>query len=273
VVKMLGEVRKCEWYIGTSGFSFSDWIGTVYPNNIKNSEMFTYYWQHYGFNCVELNFTFYQMPSHKTIISLLRKSPGGFKFAIKLHGSITHDGTLSNIDNFIKNTRIIEEEEKLIGYLAQFPYTFKFNTENIDFLRKLAEKLREYDLFIEFRNSSWVKRDEIFYLKEEFSNLYFVIVDLPKIPGLYPLYIDYSKNDKLLYLRMHGRNPNWFKTDEKLRYDYNYSDEELLDITNLILHFFAPTRLVFFNNCYRGQALKNALSFRKHVGGEVIGIF
>jgi len=261
------------WYIGTSGFSFNDWIGTVYPENIKNNEMFTYYWQKYGFNAVELNFTFYQIPSYRTIISLLRKAPPDFEFALKLHKSITHNMELSNIDNFVKNTIVIHEEGKLIGYLAQFPYSFRFHFENVEFLKKLAHRVSNFDLFVEFRNSSWVNRDEVFGVVEHFPKVHIVIPDLPNIAGLYTFNTDYSKHDKIIYLRLHGRNQNWFVADEKTRYDYDYKEIELESIANSIMALPASTRFVFFNNCYRGQALKNAVLFREYVGGESIGIF
>ncbi|SDH50310.1 Uncharacterized conserved protein YecE, DUF72 family [Fervidobacterium changbaicum] len=266
--------KNMTWFIGTSGFSFSDWVGTVYPDYIKPGEMFTYYWQHYGFNAVELNYTFYQMPSYRTIVSLLRKSPPGFKYAVKLHGSITHEKNLENVQEFLRSTDIIKQEGKLIGYLAQFPYMFKYSKENVDFLKRLAETMTGAELFIEFRSSTWVERDDIVLLIQEFeSQVHVVVVDLPKLPGLYPFNTFYNIDEDSTYIRLHGRNSNWFTADEKTRYDYNYSDSELREIADEISSLASSKRFVFFNNCYRGQALKNALLFRTLVGGEKIGIF
>jgi len=256
-----------KWYIGTSGFSFDDWISTVYPADIKKGEMFTYYWQYYGFNCVELNFTFYQMPSRKTILNLLRRAPAGFKFAIKLHGSITHEKEINNVQDFLKACNIVSEEGKMIGYLAQFPYGFKYTDDNLGYINKLIEHFKTENLFLEFRHISWVDKLELF---ESCDNIYIAIPDLPRIGGLFPL----IKSKKgTIYLRLHGRNPNWFTADEKTRYDYNYSEEELKDLINTVFPETFQKAYVFFNNCYRGQALKNALTFRNLVGGEKIGIF
>ncbi|MFN3692082.1 MAG: DUF72 domain-containing protein [Fervidobacterium sp.] len=261
------------WYIGTSGFSFKDWAGTIYPEGIKQSEMFTYYWQHYGFNALEINFTFYKMPTVRSLVNLLRKSPNRFKFAIKLHGSITHEGNAENLKDFLRVTRIYEEENKLLGYLAQFPYGFRKRQENISYLMKLIDIFykssltRVSPLFLEFRHEGWINFiDEI--LKNE--NVYIVIPDLPKLKGMFPnIKIDQS----IVYLRLHGRNENWFTADEKTRYDYFYSDFELREIISLTLPDNFEKAYVFFNNCYRGQALKNALKFRELVGGEKIDIF
>uniref|UniRef100_A0A7V4KDI7 DUF72 domain-containing protein n=1 Tax=Fervidobacterium pennivorans TaxID=93466 RepID=A0A7V4KDI7_FERPE len=274
--KMDEKEKRVIWFIGTSGFSFSDWVGTVYPDYIKSSEMFNYYWQNYGFNAVELNYTFYQMPSYRTIVSLLRKSPPGFKFAVKLHSSITHDGNIENLEEFLKNTNIIKQEGKMVGYLAQFPYAFKYSGEHVEFLKKLAEEITSKDtqLFIEFRNSTWAKRDDVWILLKEFSPYFhIVVVDLPKLPGLYPFNTEYNANEDITYIRLHGRNPNWFTADEKTRYDYNYSESELEEIAGELFSLPSTKRFVFFNNCYRGQALKNAVMFRTLVGGEKIGIF
>lgn len=256
-----------KWYIGTSGFSFDDWIGTVYPPDIKKSEMFTYYWQYYGFNSVELNFTFYRMPSRKTILNLLRRAPAGFKFAIKLHSSITHEREITNIQEFFKSCNVIGEEGKMIGYFAQFPYSFKCTHDNLEYINKLLEHVKTERLFLEFRHVSWVEKTD---LLESHNNVYIVIPDLPTISGLFHLIK--AKKD-IIYLRLHGRNTKWFTADEKTRYDYNYSEEELKEIIDIVFHEKFQRAYVFFNNCYRGQALKNALTFRNIVGGEKIGIF
>ncbi|ODN30474.1 DUF72 domain-containing protein [Fervidobacterium thailandense] len=249
------------WYIGTSGFSFEDWIGTVYPSDTRREEMFTYYCQVYKFNAVELNFTFYQMPSWKTILRLLRKSLPGFKFSVKVHGSITHEGNLDNISPFLENTKILAEEGKMIGYLAQFPYSFKKSPENEEFLFRLAERISP--LFVEFRHDSWVEFCEKH--SEQFS---FVAVDLPKIANLFPFLVF---NKGTVYVRFHGRNKNWFQADEKTRYDYDYSENELTEFVSVLNVPWIQTRYVFFNNCYRGQALRNALKFREMVGGSRAG--
>jgi len=59
--------------IGTSGFSFPDWKGTVYPKKIKQSEMLAYYEQELGFNVCELNYTFYRLPDPYTMERMSRR--------------------------------------------------------------------------------------------------------------------------------------------------------------------------------------------------------
>ncbi|MBC7123441.1 MAG: DUF72 domain-containing protein, partial [Pseudothermotoga sp.] len=62
-------------YVGTSGYSFSDWIGEVYPEGISRSNMLRYYASVWRFNAVELNFTYYALPTYRTIVSMLRRTP------------------------------------------------------------------------------------------------------------------------------------------------------------------------------------------------------
>lgn len=244
------------WYVGTSGFSFDDWVGTVYPENVRRSEMFGYYWAYYGFNCVELNFTFYQMPSYRTLVKLVRKSPDSFLFAIKLHQSITHAHDLNNVGPFLDACKIVSEEGRLIGYLAQFPYSFRYSVENTGFVDALASKVEP--LFIEFRHDSWVE-----FCYRNSATYHFVTVDLPKLSHLFPAL---TFDTATVYYRFHGRNRNWFQADEKTRYDYNYTDSELVELIEKLVPETLNVGYVFFNNCYRGQALRNALRFRELVG-------
>lgn len=245
--------------VGTSGYQFDDWIGEVYPEYIKPNELLNYYWMHYGFNTVELNFTYYTLPSYRSIVNILRKTPNNFYLSIKLYGKITHEKDLSYLDKFLENTKIVLDEGRLIGYLAQFPFSFKFNKENVEFLNLLSEKIP--NLFVEFRHSSWT-----LYESKKFE---IVTIDQPKLPNFYPFLI---RANKTLYVRLHGRNTDWFKGDVKTRYNYNYSKDEMMEIWNKIKTF-PGNKVIYFNNCFKGNALKNALYFREISGGEKIGIF
>jgi uncharacterized protein YecE (DUF72 family) len=56
-----------EVLVGTSGFSFDDWIGEIYPENIRKQDMLSYYEKVMGFTALEVNYTYYALPSKKTI--------------------------------------------------------------------------------------------------------------------------------------------------------------------------------------------------------------
>lgn len=60
--------------LGTSGFSYPDWKGTVYPKKLKQAEMLEYYEQELGFNCCELNFSYYRLPDPYTLDRMSRRA-------------------------------------------------------------------------------------------------------------------------------------------------------------------------------------------------------
>jgi len=256
-----------EWYIGTSGFQFEDWIGNVYPEGMKKSEVFDYYCKHYGFNSVELNSTFYVIPGFNSMERLLSKAPTDFKFALKVHRSVTHERRFDELGKFFAISRLFLEECKLLCFLAQFPYSFKRNEENIEFLYKLKEKFSNPELlFIEIRHDSWNS------FAQDRNDFNFTLVDLPALPHL-PQFSDWVKilktrKQEVLYARFHGRNKNWYGADEKTRYNYLYTKEELVTFAKDILDLSSMHNRLFFNNCYMGNAMRNAIDFRMMFANE-----
>jgi len=252
-----GEITK----IGTSGFSFDDWVGTVYPEGTTKDKMFDRYIE-LGFNAVELNFTYYSMPYEKTMLSLVERSPEGFIFSVKLNKQFTHE--FSDLDkedfkilasNFKKGISPLQESGKLGAILAQFPYSFKYEEHSIDYIKKLND-LFDLKLVVEFRNKTWNGKnfDEIVR-----SGISIAGVDVPNLSGLYT---NREAFGKISYFRFHGRNTNWFKVPMEERYDYLYSSQELLQLAELVKMAEAPI-FVFFNNCHKGQAAQNALEFMR----------
>jgi uncharacterized protein YecE (DUF72 family) len=77
--------------IGTSGFSFQDWQGTVYPKHIKKEEWINYYEGELGFNALEVNYTYYTLPSFRSLKGMERKTSPAFQFVIKAFRGMTHD--------------------------------------------------------------------------------------------------------------------------------------------------------------------------------------
>jgi len=251
--------------IGTSGYSFPDWKGTFYPKNIKPENYFDYYMKY--FDCVEINLTFYTIPKKDLFFSLARKAGEGFLFAIKIPSLFTHTLELSGpvISKFKALLEPLENEKKLGPLLAQFPYSFKFNRENINYIVKLKNALLPFQLFVEFRSKEWDTEETYNFIRSE--SLGIVFPDLPPIPALFhpkPMPIGQT-----LYFRFHGRNKKgWWEGKEKERYDYNYSSAEIHGLVSTLKAFDSPTRLVFgfFNNCFLGRAARNAQEALKILG-------
>lgn len=262
-------------HLGTSGYSFDDWKGTVYPENIKPSEMLRYYHSVWNFNSVELNFTYYRQPSYKSIVGITRKIPGEFVFSVKAPGKVTHEfwrnssitEAYKNLNDFLEPLKILMKENRMGMILFQFPYSFHLNESNMKYIKDISNYCIEknHKIAIEFRNIEWADSN---ILKELSSYMTPVTVDEPKIGKLLP-YIPLKSNN-IAYFRFHGRNRNWFNAEGSKRYDYNYSKNELRRFANDVVKFLKEGTevYVYFNNCYLGQSVNNALRFREILEGE-----
>lgn len=272
--------------IGTCGYSFADWKGVVYPAGITPSMYLVYYARSLGFNAVEIDSSFYRMPSVPLFESLLQKTPPGFLFTVKAHRSMTHDvwhtmrpavsgrpaypdiasGLRSaaelepTFQQFRTAASVLQSAARLGTVVLQYPPWFKDTPRNRDFLLLTKDLLPDIPLSIEFRDQTWHEGDALAFLERE--QLGYVAVDEPHVPGLLPL-IPAVTTD-VGYLRLHGRNPNWFGASREERYDYLYSPRELEQMRPAIDHMVHQARLMFVmtNNCHRGQAVKNAKDLR-----------
>ncbi|PKK83815.1 MAG: DUF72 domain-containing protein [candidate division Zixibacteria bacterium HGW-Zixibacteria-1] len=242
--------------IGTSGYSFDDWKGTFYPTDIQKGKMFDYYIQH--FRTVEINSTYYHIPHPAVMANIEKKSPADFEFIVKTPDILTHKR--KNIEPAVKAfdecLKPMIEAGKLKGILAQFPYSFKFNQANLDYLKYCRELLEKHNLFVEFRHNSWVNRTMYDNLKSD--RIGYVAVDEPPLSGL--LAPDLFNTTETAYIRLHGRNSEHWWRGGSLRYDYDYTKEELEQWKEKIKKREDKFKklYIFFNNCHLGQAVKNA---------------
>ena len=239
--------------MGTSGFYYQDWVGPVYPETLEKWQWLGYYAER--FDTVELNVSYYRMPTTKMASGWVDRTPDDFLFTLKAHQSITHDRTDPDFDAFLESLAPINEAGKLACILAQFPYSFHPSRENQDYLLRLREGFALMPVVVEFRDHAWVS-DETFDLLEELG-IGFCCVDEPRLKGLMPPIA--RRTSDIAYVRFHGRNAEkWWRHDEAWeRYDYTYSEDELQSWIPRIreLDSTAPLTLVYANNHYRGQSV------------------
>lgn len=249
-----------EILIGTSGFSFDDWIGEIYPPGTRKQDMLPYYVNTLGFKALEVNYTYYSMPSRRTMESFARRTTRDFAFVVKAYKGITH-----SFESDIRQTcRFFKEGieplgANLKGLLFQFPYMFQPNDQNIDYIRRLRDEFTGYESIIEFRNARWFE-ERYFGLLSELS-LGFCVVDEPKLKGLMPFTPVVTSATG--YFRFHGRNRSWFREPVDVRYDYLYSEKELRGFVKPVIDVASRASgatFVFFNNCHLGKAARNALT-------------
>jgi uncharacterized protein YecE (DUF72 family) len=243
-------------WVGTSGYSYPDWVGEFYPAGTRPERMLGYYCQH--FPVVELNFTFYRPPSEAMLLKLADKTPPGFQYLVKLPQSLSHEQSPRDLDGFRQAVEGLARRHQLAGLLCQLPQA----THNVPparaWLGTLAGALGDLRLAVEFRHRSWAGPELPAWLGERGLDL--VAVDAPDLPGLFPS--GWVQSGPHAYVRLHSRNAdNWYRSD-KQRYDYLYGDEALrewVEAAESRGEASGTGRVLFlFNNCHRGQAVVNA---------------
>jgi uncharacterized protein YecE (DUF72 family) len=150
-------------FVGTSGYSYKEWKGTFFPEDLPASKMLGFYAGR--FNTVEINNTFYRMPAPAMVAKWAEQVPEAFVFALKAPQTITHRRQLNDAGDavafFWKTAR--ELGPKLGPVLFQMPPFFKKDIGRLrDFLRQLPEDCRAA---FEFRHPSWFADDVYEVLK------------------------------------------------------------------------------------------------------------
>jgi len=248
-------------YIGTSGFSYEDWKGFFYPESMDKKDMLAYYCRR--FSCVEINSTYYAIPSPFTFAALARKTPADFKFSVKAHKDMTHgeEPVQETFQTFRRAVQPLVDQGKLGCVLAQYPWSLKNTPENRSRLRQLKDYISDIPVVVEFRNVEWVNDDTFALLRE--LNLGFCCVDEPALKGLMPRIA--VATSPMGYVRFHGRNAkDWWKHEEAWqRYNYLYTEEELAEWTPRVDTLARETEnlYLFFNNHFQGKSAKNARMF------------
>lgn len=260
-------MNEATYLFGPAGWSYKDWHGPVYPmNNPKNFNALHYLAENFDF--VEVNTSFYHIPSQKLTSGWVEKTQDieHFKFWVKVYQNFTHKLTLikDEVEPFKKSLEPLVNALKLEGLLAQFPYSFKLNSDNLKYLLTLPRAFGEFPLAIEFRHNSW-NRQEVFEALRE-NHMIWVNIDQPVISQSLPLTTE-TTDAEVSYLRLHGRNYNaWFADvgrDE--RYNYDYQALELNQIAEVAKNLAQLVKKVFIsgNNHYKGNSVKNLKELKK----------
>jgi len=141
------------YWIGTSGYNYPEWRGTFYPERFPSAKMLPFYAER--FRSVEINYTFYRMPTASLLSGWAGATPDGFRFTLKAPQRITHvarlRGCAQDVETFWRAAAALGP--KLGALLFQLPPAFKKDVRVLhDFLRLLSPAMRPA---FEFRHSSW----------------------------------------------------------------------------------------------------------------------
>jgi uncharacterized protein YecE (DUF72 family) len=235
-------------HIGTSGWHYPHWVGPFYPRTLSDDHFLSYYAQHLA--TVEINNTFYRLPTPQTLDAWLTKTPKDFLFTCKASRFITHMKKLKDpkesIERFFETVTILKD--KLGPILFQLPPHWKINATRLEEFLKVLPK--DFSYAFEFRDESWF--DERIYQLLTVHNSAFCLYNLadqwsPEI-----------MTANFVYIRLHGPEDP---------YKGRYPVTMLRSWTNKCLHWAKTGKDVYcyFDNDEQAYAVTNALCLKYQV--------
>lgn len=257
-VKSLGETVI---YMGTSGYSYEDWAGVFYPAGLARHERFSFYATE--FDAVEINYTYYRLPTAEHLSSLSARTGSGFRFAVKAHQDITHRRDKPPVfAQFRQALAPLQRSGQLGAVLLQFPNSFRNQQRSVEYLDRCIGELAGLPLVVEFRHDSWIAQRTLSWLRER--QVGFCNVDMPALPGLLPRTAWVT--GPVAYVRLHGRNEKkWWNHEQAWeRYDYSYDDDELAEWLPHLgeMEEQAQEVYLFANNHWEGQSVSTIRQLR-----------
>lgn len=231
--------------IGTSGWHYKHWIGTFYPPKTAASKMLSYYYDQ--FDTVELNNTFYRLPTRPALENWRDSTPEQFCLASKGSRFLTHMKKLKDPEQGLERyfAAIDILGQKLGPILWQLPPNWELDVERLSHFLNALPKHHRYAF--EFRNATWNVR-EIYELLARYSAGY-CIFDLAGFQS--PLEV----TTDLVYVRLHGPGG---------KYQGSYSDNVLSEWARRVRQWRREGRAVYvyFDNDQAGYAAHNALTLK-----------
>ena len=280
--------------IGTSGYDYPEWKGVFYPEDLKRKDFLSYYATQ--FNALELNNTFYNMPTAERLLSFFERSEGRLNFSVKANRLLTHEIGADwqvTAEDFKEALKPLNEKERLSAVLFQLPESFHYTKDNRIYLARLIDEFEGLPVMIEFRHKEWIRESVFEGLEKRKAGI--VFCDMPQLKNLPDGTV--MKTPFIgsnAYIRLHGRNEEaWYAHAPKAqtsitsthangtkatytagespngsaRYCYDYSDEELAQFVPIIKAAGREGKKVqvYFNNHPNGSGAKNAISLKKMI--------
>ncbi|MFC1485365.1 DUF72 domain-containing protein [bacterium] len=233
-------------YIGTSGWCYQHWKNVFYPRDINSKDFLKYYAEYFA--TVEINNSFYKMPTQEVLKEWLNTVPKNFKFSVKASRYITHMKKLKDpsesLVNLFKAIKVLDD--KLGPILFQLPPRWRCNLQRLDSFCKLLPK--SYKYVFEFRDTSWFNIEVYDLLKEH--NIALCIYNLNDYVSPLEVTADF------IYVRLHGPG-------DAYKGKYNY--ESLRSWAEIICKWNKSGKEVscYFNNDELGYAAQNALELSR----------
>lgn len=257
-----------EIHIGTQGWNYDDWVGAFYPRGTKSAAMLDLYAR--VFDTVEIDATFYAIPSATTINSWRSRAPAGFTYALKLPQQITHEQRLrdseATLAEFCERARGLGE--KLSAVLIQLPPDFSPHAWPAleKFIPLLPSDIR---FAIEFRDRAWLNGELIGRLLSLLTQhkVALALVDSPWIPRAMALRLVEHPTADFAYVR-------WLGTRELTAFARVQIEraQEFKEWTAglAVLRERVATVYGYFSNFYQGHSPASANHFKELLGLAVV---
>jgi uncharacterized protein YecE (DUF72 family) len=251
--------------VGTQGWNYDAWVGPFYPIGTRAADYLSLYAQ--AFDCVEVDSTFYAIPSAQTIRGWAARVPDGFTFTLKLPKEISHEARLRDTAGvaplFFDRAR--ELREKLGPILIQLgpDFTPDERPALADFLARLP---RDLQIAVEFRQRGWITDDVLALLSDH--NVALALTDARWIPRRTMLELAEHPTADFAYVRWMG--PNRDIVDYS-RIQFDRSRE--LEAWSEVLQGLAKRVKVvwgFANNHFAGHSPSTARDLQKRAGQEPV---
>ena len=258
--------------IGTSGYDYPEWKGAFYPENLKRKDFLSYYAT--KFNALELNNTFYNMPTAERLMTFYERSEGKLNFSVKANRLLTHEigaDWQTAAKDFKEALKPLSEKDCLSAVLFQLPESFHYTNDNRIYLAKLIQEFEGFPVMIEFRHKEWIRESVFEGLEKRKAGI--VFCDMPQLKNLPDGTVMKTPFvGENAYIRLHGRNARaWYATGDSpngsARYCYDYSENELAQFVPIIKQAKREGKKVqvYFNNHPNGSGAKNAGRLREMI--------
>lgn len=262
---------KSKIKIGCQGWNYDDWITKAggetvfYPRGTKSNEMLEIYAK--IFDTIEVDSTFYAIPPASNIENWYKKTPGNFKFSLKLPQAITHEYNLREasfpiLNEFCERVRLLKE--KLGAILVQLPPNFEASKENAQALREfLRETPRDVRFAVEFRSRDWIIDWTFDELKKHKAAL--CLVEGNWIPRELMFKAIGKPTADFAYIRFMGER-------DLVRFDkiYREGDANLQMWKTEIEKIEAQDIYIYFSNYYEGHAPESVNKLKRLLGQKII---
>jgi uncharacterized protein YecE (DUF72 family) len=297
--------------VGTAGWSYPDWENVIY-SSAKSTDRLQTVAQY--LDCVEVDSSFYSPPAPQTTANWVKATAAqpGFRFLAKAWQRFTHERTTPwtqvEHDLFTRGLAPLRDAGRLDALLFQFPWSFRNDTRNRDWLSRIAVAFANWPVAVELRHDSWLGDAADATLKFfRAYRLMFCNIDQPALAHCIPPAAHTTADTG--YYRLHGRNARnwWFREKQDAyggpsprwpvsrldgasrraaaraqrvgaarvnhaggRYDYLYSEAELAELELKIRQVAARAKKTFvvFNNHRDAKAFSNALQMKARLNAD-----